>query len=68
MSWPYIWHPDRILARMLHPVMVSGTRRFTSSEQGRREGGAGGALCPRASGSKGPRNWRNLTFGLQEML
>ena len=36
--------------------------------QGRREGGAGGALCPRASGSKGPHNWRILTFGLQEML
>ena len=36
--------------------------------QGRREGGAGGALCPRASGSKGSHNWRILTFGLQEML
>ena len=37
-------------------------------KQGRREGGAGGALCPRASGSKGPHNWRILTSGLQKML
>ena len=44
------------------------TTTCSSDIQGGQEGGAGGALCHRTSGSKGPHDWRILTFGLQEML
>ena len=42
--------------------------RSDYKSSGAPRGGSRRAFCPRASGSKGPHNWRILTFGLQEML
>ena len=67
---PLTYVSSELEGEILTPAHLLYGRNINSlpDYQGRREGGAGGALCPRASGSKGPHNWRILTFRLQEML